>query len=131
MKSAPEPVVVEESDCTVEAWGDPAEAALTWRTLLSGDRTSSEALTVGVAEIAPVGASEPPVHRHAQPEVYYVLSGRGVVRVAGRNHPLQPGTTVFIPGNVEHGAIATGSETLRILYVFAADSFADVEYVFP
>ncbi len=40
-------------------------------------------------------------------------------------------TTVFIPGNVEHRAIAAGTETLRIRYVFAADSFSEVEYVFP
>ena len=125
------PVVVEELDAPVEGRSDLEESSVTWRTLLSGDRTPTESLTLGVADVEPIGATEPRVHHHAQAEVYYVLSGEGIVRVGDRDHPLRTGTTVFIPGNVEHGAIATGTETLRILYVFAADSFSEVEYVFP
>ena len=129
----PRPVVVDVEDPPVEGWSAEGQGAssVTWRTLLSADRTASEALTVGVADVEPCGASEPVVHRHAQPEVYYVLAGEGVVRVGGEDHPLRPGRTVFIPGDVPHGAIATGNETLRILYVFAADSFDEVEYDFP
>jgi mannose-6-phosphate isomerase-like protein (cupin superfamily) len=123
------PVVVQEAELPFEGWDD-APGAVRWRTLISGDRTPTSSLTVGVAELQPGEAKEPKTHRHAQPEVYYVLCGEGVVRVADRDHPLRAGTTVFIPGNVEHGAIATGKETLRILYAFPADSFGDVEYVF-
>lgn len=37
---------------------------------------------------------------------------------------------MFIPGNVWHGARNTGTNVLRLLYVFATDSFADVYYEF-
>ena len=46
-------------------------------------------------------------------------------------HALRPGSSVFIPGDVWHGARNTGHDVLRLLYVFAADSFSDVNYVFP
>ncbi len=124
------PCVVQEAECPFEGWED-APGAVRWRTLVSGDRTASDSLTIGVAELRPGEAREPITHRHTQAEVYYVLSGEGIVRVDGRDHALRAGTTIFIPGNIEHGAIATGNETLRILYAFAADSFADIEYVFP
>lgn len=41
------------------------------------------------------------------------------------------GDAVFIHGNVEHMAVNTGDEPLRLLYFFAADSFADIVYTFP
>ena len=47
-----------------------------------------------------------------------------------REHRLRAGSSVFIPGNVWHGARNTGTNVLRLLYVFATDSFADVYYEF-
>src|SRR5829696_1397558 len=41
-----------------------------------------------------------------------------------------PVFAVFIPGNARHSVEATGKSGLRVAYVFAADSFHDVEYVF-
>jgi mannose-6-phosphate isomerase-like protein (cupin superfamily) len=88
-------------------------------------------MTLGVVEIAPGNPDLSYPHRHAQPEVYYVLSGIGVVTVDGNQHPVRPGTTLFIPGDSEHGVRNTGTEVLRLLYVFAVDSFDEVQYVFP
>jgi hypothetical protein len=94
-------IVVHESDSPLEGWDDPVRGTVTWRTLLSGDRTPTKGLTVGVAEIE------------------------------GVDHPIRAGTTVFVPGNTLHGARNTGPEVLRVLYVFATDSFSDVVYDFP
>lgn len=122
-------VVVHESTSPVEGWDDPVRGTVTWRTLLSGDRTPTSQMTLGVAEIGPGVPLR--LHRHAPAEIYYVLSGEGVVVIDGVEHAIRTGTSVFIPGNALHGARSTGREPLRILYVFAADSFSDVEYVFP
>ena len=85
--------------------------------------TVGTVLTVGVAEI-PVGAVEPERgHMHAQSEVYYFLSGTGHVVVNGSRRDVHTGDAVFIPGNSEHVAVNTGTEPLRLLYFFAADSF--------
>ena len=127
----PRGVVVQEAACPLEGWDDAVRGKLVWRTLLSGDRTPTSQLTLGVTE---VGAGQPSPflpHRHKQSEIYYVLAGEGSVHIDGEEHPLRAGTSVFIPGDTWHGARNTGSEVLRLLYVFAADSFSDIEYVFP
>ena len=124
-------VVVQEAECPFEGWDDEIRGKIVWRTLLSGDRTPSAEMTLGVTDVGPGQPSPFHLHRHAQAEIYYVLSGEGVVSIDGVEHPLRLGTSVFIPGNVWHGARNTGRDILRLLYVFATDSFEDVHYVFP
>ena len=127
--SGSRPVVVYERDRAVEGWDDPSLGRVAWWTLLSGDRTPTETMTVGIAEIgADAHAARP--HRHAPPEVYHILAGEGVVTIDGVAHPVSAGATVFIPGNAWHATTNTGREPLRLLYVFAVDSFADVAYEF-
>ena len=128
---SPRGVVVHEAACPLEGWDDAVRGKVVWRTLLSGDRTPTAQLTLGVTEVGPGQPSPFSPHRHAAAEIYYVLSGEGVVHLDGVEHPLRAGTSVFIPGDTWHGARNTGRETLRLLYVFAADSFGDVQYVFP
>ncbi len=123
--------VIQEEDCAVEGWADGRSGSVCWRTLISADRTPTDSLTVGVAELEPGETRAFRPHRHAQPEVYYVLSGRGVLRIGETDHDVRPGTAVFIPGSVPHGARNTGAERLRLLYVFPTASFAEVEYEFP
>jgi quercetin dioxygenase-like cupin family protein len=126
-----QPYVVEERQRPVESWNDPVRGVVTWRTLLSGDRTPTDSLTLGVAELHAGDADSARLHRHAQAEAYYVLAGRGVLTIEDVDHPLAPGVTAFIPGGRLHGARAVGPEPLRILYVFAADSFDQIHYAFP
>ncbi len=122
--------LVQEADCAIEGGDDPRFAAVTWRTLISGDRTPTNGLTMGVTEVRETDAPFK-LHSHAQAETYYILSGHGIISFEGVEHPLSPGDAVYIPGNLVHAARCVGPEPLRILYVFAADSFSDVEYVFP
>ena len=115
-----------ERDVEQEAW----EGIVTWRTLLTAERTPTTALTVGSAEIA-AGASERGArHHHADHEVYYFISGTGVVHIDGVEHPVEAGSVVFFPGNTSHFVRNTGDQTLKLLFVFAVDRFADVEYVY-
>lgn len=125
------PFVIHENQCPAEGWNDPDRGAVRWRTLVSGDRTPTEALTMGVAEVAEADAADLRLHRHAQPEAYYVLSGRGVVHIDGLDYPLSPGSAAFIPGGALHAARGIGAQPLRILYVFPADAFDEVHYEFP
>ena len=118
-------------DCETEAWTDPRQGLVEWWTLFSADRTPTSELTAGVAEL-PVGAPRPARgHMHAHAELYYFVSGSGEVTVNGVTRPVTAGDAVLIPGNAEHLAYNTGNEPLRLLYVFAADSFADIKYEFP
>lgn len=124
------PVVLHETDCPLESWSDAARERVEWRTLLSADRTPTGRLTLGVAELPPGGRDDLVTHRHAQTEAYYVLEGEGLVSIDGMDHPVRAGSAVFLPGDCDHGAVNTGRVTMRLLYVFAADSFDQVEYRF-
>ena len=80
-----EPVVVQESAREWETWPDEeiAEKGLVyWKTLVSGDLTHSEALTMGIAKIPPTEALRE--HRHLQEEIYLVLEGTGSVTIDGK-----------------------------------------------
>jgi mannose-6-phosphate isomerase-like protein (cupin superfamily) len=125
------PFVVDESDLPEEAWNDPVRGVVTWRTLLSGDRTPTDSLTLGVAEVTGQAGDPARLHRHAQPEAYFVLSGHGVLNIEGVESPLSPGTCAFIPGGAWHAARGEGPTPLKLLYVFPANSFADIVYEFP
>lgn len=123
-------VVAHEADVPVEGGDGGAFGAVRWRTLLSADRTPTDALTVGIAEVPPGDGAPVRRHRHAQAEAYYVIAGEGIMAIDDDETPLRAGSVVFIPGGAWHAARATGTEVLRLLYAFAAGSFADVVYEF-
>ena len=119
------------ADCETESWRSNDTGFVDWWTLFSADRTNTSDLTVGIAEI-PVGAPRPERgHQHTQTELYFIISGEGEVVVDGEATPVSAGDAVLIPGDAEHVAVNTGDVPLRLLYVFATDSFSDVVYRFP
>src|SRR5919108_1835283 len=126
-----EPVVVHEHDREWQSWA-PEQVAergnVRWKTLISAGLTGSESLTLGVARLSP--GETLPAHRHEQAEVYLVLDGAGIVTIDGSAHAVGPGAGVFIAGDVVHSVESTGQTELRVAYVFAADAFEDVQYVF-
>ncbi len=126
-----EKMILPLADLAVERWDDPARGSVTWKTLFSADRTPTSAMTVGIAEFPPGETKIDPPHRHAPPEVYFILGGVGYVEIDGEQTEVAADTAVFIPGNAPHRVVNTGNETLRLLYAFAVDSFSDVTYVFP
>lgn len=122
------PFALDEADVAQDGWDDPVRGRLWWRTLMSSGVTPSAGMTCGVTELQPgewLG-----LHRHAPPEIYYIFTGAGLVSLDGREIPVKAGSAVFIPGLAEHGIRQTGSEILRLFYVFPVDSFDGVEYVF-
>ncbi len=122
------PFALDEADAAQDGWDDPVRGRLRWRTLMSKGVTPSNGMTCGVTEFQPgewLG-----LHRHAPPEIYYIFAGAGLMSLEGREIPVKAGSAVFIPGMAEHGIRQTGSEILRLFYVFPVDSFDGVEYLF-
>jgi mannose-6-phosphate isomerase-like protein (cupin superfamily) len=59
-----------------------------------------------------------PQKPHTEDEVYYIVSGRGQIKVADEDRPVQPGSIVFVPAEVEH-YFHSITEDLQILVFFA------------
>ena len=122
--------MIHENDRSLESWEDPSRGTLKWKTLVSNDITPSDSMTAGIGELEPGTDNRLEVHAHEQPEIYYLLEGKGVLFLDGSSYELRPGDTVFIPSNVRHGIQNTGEGPLRFFYVFPADCYSDVRYSF-
>jgi mannose-6-phosphate isomerase-like protein (cupin superfamily) len=80
------------------------------------DFMASDKLSVGLA-IWPRG--KPDRQRpHLEDEVYYVISGRATIWVAGEDRLVEPGSLVFVATGVEH-RFHDIEEDLRVLVFWA------------
>ena len=73
-------------------------------------------LRAGIYEL-PAGEIDPQ-QPHTEDEIYYVASGRGVIRIDSEDWPVQTGSVVFVPAGVDHH-FHTITEDLTLLVVFA------------
>jgi mannose-6-phosphate isomerase-like protein (cupin superfamily) len=55
---------------------------------------------------------------HREDEVYYVVSGRGHIRIGAEDHPVEAGAVVFVAAAVEH-RFHSITEDLNLLVLFA------------
>jgi mannose-6-phosphate isomerase-like protein (cupin superfamily) len=74
------------------------------------------ALSMGLYEL-PAGGNDPQ-QPHSEDEVYYIVSGRGVIQVDGEDQPVQAGSLVFVAAQVQH-KFHSIDEDLSILVFFA------------
>jgi mannose-6-phosphate isomerase-like protein (cupin superfamily) len=110
-----------------ERWSDPVRGDVGFRTIFGGATTETD-FTAGVGELEPEGWLGH--HRHEPAEIYFVLSGEGVLTIDGEDHPVSAGSAAHIPGNSEHALRNTGDGPLRVFYAFAVGSFDQIEYRF-
>jgi mannose-6-phosphate isomerase-like protein (cupin superfamily) len=80
------------------------------------DFLASDLLSVGLA-IWRAGSTDRQ-KPHLEDEVYYVISGRGMIRVAGEDRAVKPGSLVFVAAGVEH-RFHDIAEDLRVLVFWA------------
>jgi len=114
-------------DQPIEGGFDPVFGDVTWQTLISGDKTQSTGVVLGVATFPANGVLH--LHRHTPPEFYFGLTGSGTVMLDGQPVEIVPGSAIFIPSNAEHGVTA-GSAGLTFVYGFGEDAFSQIEYRF-
>ena len=74
------------------------------------------ALSAGLYVLA--AGDTDPQRPHREDEIYYVTSGRGVIRVGTEDRPVEPGTVVYVPPRVDH-RFHSITEELRVQVVFA------------
>jgi mannose-6-phosphate isomerase-like protein (cupin superfamily) len=64
-----------------------------------------------------------PQQPHSEDEVYYVVRGRGQIRVASEDQVVEAGTLVYVPAHVPHH-FHTITEDLAILVIFAPAEYS-------
>lgn len=118
---------VDAADQPIERWDDPQRGSIAWRTLISADLTPTEGLTCGIAMLDP--GDHFALHQHAEPELYFGMSGACDVMIDGIPHRLEPEIVLFIAGNALHG-ISAVDQPVRFFYCFARDRFDQITYRF-
>ena len=97
-----------------------AEDSWESRLLVDKEGMGSNSLVVNHFTLKP-GKVTGDAFSHAEPfdEVYYVLTGTGVVSLGdpAEQFDLSPGVVVFIPGGTLHRVVNTGAEDLELLTV--------------
>ncbi len=61
---------------------------------------------------------------HTEDEIYYVISGRGIMRVEREDREVGAGSVVFVGANVEH-RFHSITEDLTVLVVFAPAEYTN------
>lgn len=73
--------------------------------------------------VLPAGGIDPQ-SPHTEDEVYYVISGKGKIKVADEDRTVQTGSTVYVAKNVEH-RFHSIEEELTILVFFAPAEYSN------
>ena len=63
----------------------------------------------------PAGMSTIPHFHRQTEEIYFIVSGHGVMRIDGQEREVVPGDAIAIPPGAVHQIANTGSEDLRLL----------------
>ena len=80
---------------------------------LVGPEDAAPSFSMRQFEIAPGGCT--PKHAHAHEHEVFVLEGAGVVLEGEVEHPLRPGTVVFVPPKQPHQFRNAGPGPLKFL----------------
>jgi mannose-6-phosphate isomerase-like protein (cupin superfamily) len=74
----------------------------------------SDLLSVGLYTLQP-GATDSQ-SPHNEDEVYYAVGGRATLRVGTEDHPVQPGTLLFVPALAPHHFHDISEELILVVF---------------
>lgn len=82
------------------------------------DRTTALITQCSLAEeILPPGKTVTPHHHEVLEEIYYILSGSGVMTVGDESQAVSAGDAIYIPKRKVHSLTNTGDENMKLLLV--------------
>ena len=94
------------------------------------DRTTSPVTQCSLAEeVLPAGLAVTPHHHNQLEEIYYILSGRGVMTVGDEKREVSAGDAVYVPRGHRHTLENTGDEAIRLLVVCGPAFFYEDEII--
>jgi mannose-6-phosphate isomerase-like protein (cupin superfamily) len=82
------------------------------------DRTTAPITQCSLAEeTLPPGKSVTPHHHEVLEEIYYILSGTGVMTIGAETRTVSAGDAIYIPKQHRHTLTNTGAEPMRVVLV--------------
>jgi quercetin dioxygenase-like cupin family protein len=103
----------------VAGYTDAADVYVS-RMLIDETNSGSDRVQVNHFTLKPGHTSGPGAHPEPYNEIYYVVAGRGLLRLGDTPdvYVVRPGHLAFIPAGVAHGLENNGDEDLEILTIW-------------
>ena len=83
--------------------------------VLIGEKEGWSDHVMRIIELAPEGHS--PRHAHPWPHINYMVAGKGVLFMEGREHPVETGSFAYVPADTDHQFRNNGDETFRFICI--------------
>jgi mannose-6-phosphate isomerase-like protein (cupin superfamily) len=94
------------------------------------DRTTSEITQCSLAEeTLPPGRAVTPHHHNQLEEIYYILSGQGLMTVGDEKREVGAGDAVYVPRGHRHTLENTGAEPIKLILVCGPAFFYEDEVI--
>lgn len=84
--------------------------------LIDGENSPSQRLKMGYTTIYPTGTTTGHSHDDME-EVYFVVSGEGIMVVGEERFPIKTGDGLYVPPGAFHTTYQTGNMPLTVLWV--------------
>lgn len=84
--------------------------------LIDPQNSPSQRLTLGVTTIYPTGSTTGHSHDDRE-EVYYVVSGEGIMLVGEDEYPIKAGDALYVPPSEYHTTFQSGNAPLTVVWV--------------
>ena len=105
-----------------EYWEPSKGSRLRYRTLFDDEHGNTRE---GVAIYSVAPNTHYTRHFHGDPEIYYIVSGHGIMSVEGSEYVVSPGSALYIGPSVVHGIDNFGDEPLKNYVVFGTKTMED------
>ena len=103
----------------VESWWSPLPHKRELKVLLSPALQEVSAdLSIGMVNLPPGASGDPHTHKESQ-EAWFVISGKGKLRVGDEVASLEPDMVVVAPAGVEHQISNDSDDNLKALFLFS------------
>jgi mannose-6-phosphate isomerase-like protein (cupin superfamily) len=88
-----------------------------FRILIDEETSGAKHFSLLVNEMAPGYKGKE--HSHDVEHCWYILQGKGIIRMEGKEYSIKPGDAVFAPIGMPHTVECTGDKPLKYVVVYA------------
>lgn len=102
---------------TNPAYPEALQQIVRWKILVGGESLPSvpqDDIMMGVLDLDAGG--DYPLHAHAAPELYFVISGQAEWTVGDQTFTAEAGTAIYHPPHAPHRMVNTGDQPLRTIW---------------